>query len=100
MIASYLVALHGNAAPGFVHKWCKENGAVNVEMIIMVFVGIVIIYQLIGQVGTQNLAVQSSANVSAMGKWAAALGEWLFPVLGIIALVMLLFRKRGKGQGV
>jgi hypothetical protein len=68
-----------------------------VEVLILIFVAIIVIYQLIPQVSTSNVAVQASENVTDMGKFAAGLGEWLFPLLGIIAIVFLLFRK-GKGS--
>lgn len=79
-----------------------QLGAVNVETIIMIFIGIVILYQLIPQIGSDNATVQASANASTMAKFAAGLGEWMFPLLGIIALVFVLFRKRkdGDSQGV
>jgi hypothetical protein len=105
--AGELVAIYGVNAYNHIHEYCEAHGingnvgAVNVETIIMVFIGVVIVYQLIGQLGTQNLAVQASANISTMGKFAAGLGEWLFPLLGIIALVMLLFRRqKGGSSGV
>lgn len=84
----------------------RETGAINVnnavEVLILIFVAIVIIYGLIPQVSNQNTTVQSSANVSAMGKFAAGLGEWMFPLLGIVAVVFLLFRAKsggGKSKG-
>lgn len=89
-----LVARYGTEAGAHVH----EMGSGKVEMIIMIFVAIVIIYQLVGQLGVQNAAIQASGNVSAMGKFAAGLGEWLFPLIGIIAVVFLLLRSR-KGKG-
>lgn len=76
----------------------RETGAINVnnavEVLILIFVAIVIIYGLIPQVSNQNAAVQSSANVSTMGKFSAGLGEWMFPLLGIVAVVFLLFKAR------
>lgn len=73
-----------------------ELGAMNVDTIIYVFIAIVIVYQLIPTISGQNTTVQNSANVSAMGKFAAGLGEWLFPLFGLLALVFMLWKKRGK----
>lgn len=74
-----------------------ETGSVNVQGIIMIFIAIVIIYQLIPNISSSNVDVQNSANASTMAKFAAGLGEWMFPLLGIIAVVFLLFRGRKKG---
>lgn len=51
-----------------------------VELLILVFVAIVVIYQLIPQISNSNSTVQASGNVTTMGKFAAGLGEWLFPL--------------------
>jgi hypothetical protein len=77
----------------------REKGAVNVQMIIMIFIAIVILYQLIPQLSSSNATVQASANATAMAKFAAGLGEWMFPLLGIIAVVFLLFKGK-KNSGV
>lgn len=76
-----------------------QLGAVSIELIILVFVAIVILYQLIPQISNSNVTVQQSDNVTAMGKFGAGLGEWLFPILGIIGVVMLLLQHKGKGKG-
>lgn len=70
-----------------------------VEMLILIFIAIVVIYQLIPQISGSNVTVQSSANVSTMGKFAAGLGEWMFPLLGVVAVVFLLFQ-RGRSKGI
>lgn len=76
-----------------------ETGGVNVQAIIMIFIAIVIIYQLIPNISGANQMVQSSANASTMAKFAAGLGEWMFPLLGVVAVVFLLF-KGNNGEGV
>jgi type II secretory pathway component PulF len=65
----------------------------------MIFIAIVILYQLIPQLSSSNATVQASANATAMAKFAAGLGEWMFPLLGIIAVVFLLFKGK-SGSGV
>lgn len=77
----------------------NEHGGVNIQTIIMIFIAIVIIYQLIPVIGSSNVVVQASTNASSMSKFAAGLGEWMFPLLGIIAVVFLLFKGR-QGGGV
>jgi len=78
----------------------SQVGALSIETIIYIFVALIILYQLIPQVSQQNTTIQASGNVSAMGKFASGLGEWLFPLFGILALVFLLWRtKGGKGGG-
>lgn len=80
----------------------EMRGAVNTgnatQVLILIFVAIVVIYQLIPQISGANSTVQNSTNVTSMGKFAAGLGEWLFPLLGIIAIVFLLFKRSGKGS--
>lgn len=78
----------------------SQAGAITVETIIIVFVAILIIYQLIPTISGQNSVVQGSSNVSAMGKFAAGLGEWLFPLFGVLALVFLLWKRGSKGKGI
>jgi hypothetical protein len=87
-------AAKGNIAVAYEMVKKMEAGSVGIQTIIMVFIAIVIIYQLIPTLSADNQTVQSSANVSTMGKFAAGLGEWMFPLLGIIALVFLFVRSR------
>jgi hypothetical protein len=70
----------------------NEAGALSIQTIIMIFIAIVILYQLIPQISSSNTTVQASTNASDMAKFAAGLGEWMFPLLGIIAVVFLLFK--------
>lgn len=77
-------------------RLAAQAGAVSVQTIVMVFVAIVIIYQLIPEIGSSNAVVQASTNASSMAKFAAGLGEWMFPLLGIIAVVFLLFKGKKK----
>jgi hypothetical protein len=54
-------------------------------------------------ISSQNVGIQASTNMSSMGKWAYGLGEWLFPLLGIVAIIFMLWRRKGggkKGAGV
>jgi type II secretory pathway component PulF len=64
----------------------------------MIFIAIVILYQLIPQISSSNTVVQASTNASAMAKFSAGLGEWMFPLLGIIAVVFLLFRGKDRNS--
>lgn len=77
-----------------------QVGAINtsnaVEVLVMIFIAFVILYQLIPWISNQNNTVQDSANVTEMGKFSAGLGEWLFPLFGILALVFLLWRRRSS----
>jgi hypothetical protein len=77
-------------------RLAAQAGAVNIQTIIMIFIAIVILYQLIPQIGSSNAVVQASTNASSMAKFAAGLGEWMFPLLGIIAVVLLLFKGKKK----
>jgi hypothetical protein len=76
-----------------------QAGGVSIETIIMIFVAIIILYQLIPQISNANSMVQASTNATTMAKFAAGLGEWMFPLLGIVAVVFLLFKRR-KNSGV
>lgn len=94
---AYAAAANYNIGRAWQLVKAGEPGAVNVQAIIMIFIAIVIIYQLIPQISSDNQTVQNSANASSMAKFSAALGEWMFPLLGIIAVVFLLFKgKRGN----
>jgi len=77
-----------------------QAGVGKVESIIMIFIAIVIIYQLIPNISSSNTTVQNTANVSIMAKFAAGLGEWMFPLLGIVAVVFLLFTRGKKGTSL
>jgi len=90
----------GGSFSKYVRLVREQKGAVGIQSIIMIFIGIVIVYQLIPQLGTDNTLVQASSNSSTMAKFAAGLGEWMFPLLGIIALVFLLFKGRKGKEGV
>jgi len=92
----YVAAAGSNPLNAFNLAKQGEAGAVNVQSIIMIFIAIVIIYQLIPQIGSGNTTVQASANSSAMAKFSAGLGEWMFPLLGIIAVVFLLFKGKNR----
>lgn len=81
-------------------RLAAQAGAVNIESIILIFIAIIIIYKLIPNLSSSNAEVQASENASAMAKFSAGLGEWMFPLLGIVAVVFLLFRhRRGSSAG-
>ena len=100
-----IVARAGGNLGKAVMTWKEdcERGSINasnaVEILILIFVAIIVIYQLIPFISNSNTTVQGSANVSSMGKFAAGLGEWLFPLLGIVAICFLLFRQSSRSKG-
>lgn len=79
-------------------RFAGQIGAVNIDIIIMVFVAFMILFQFIPIISNQNSEVQASANVTTMGKFAAGLGEWMFPLFGILGLVFLLWKQKGKNK--
>lgn len=93
---SYVVAAGRNPFYAFKLAEKNERGSLSIQTIIMIFIAIVILYQLIPQISSSNATVQASVNSSAMAKFAAGLGEWMFPLLGIIAVVFLLFKGKQK----
>lgn len=95
---AYVAAAGSNPFNAFKLAHDAERGSVNIQSIIMIFIAIVIIYQLIPNIGNSNVEVQASENASAMAKFAAGLGEWMFPLLGIIAVVFLLFKGKKGGN--
>lgn len=97
--ARKLRAYARNADNPAAFRWAAERGAVNIDVIIMVFVAFMILFQFIPQVGDLNATVQASDNVSAMGKFATGLGEWMFPLFGILGLVFLLWKQKGSKKG-
>lgn len=73
----------------------EQTGMAVVDTLIYVFIAFVILYQLIPWISDQNAAVQTSGNVSEMGKFSAGLGEWMFPLFGVLVLGFLIWKKRG-----
>lgn len=94
---AYVIEAGSNPFAAFKLAAERERGAVSIQSIIMIFIAIVIIYQLIPNISNDNQVVQASANASAMAKFSAGLGEWMFPLLGIVAVVFLLFKGKKKG---
>lgn len=82
----------------WVARLAAQAGSVSVDTLLMVFVLIIILFQLGPMISSQNVGIQASTNMSAMGKWAYGLGEWLFPLLGIIAIVFMLWRRKAGGK--
>ena len=81
-----------------VERIAAQAGSVSVDSLLMVFVLIIILFQLGPMISSQNVGIQASTNMSSMGKWAYGLGEWLFPLLGIVAIIFMLWRRKGGGK--
>ena len=75
----------------------NQLGGVSIDTLLMVFILIIILFQLGPMISSQNVGIQASTNMSSMGKWAYQLGEWLFPLLGIVAIIFMLWRRKGGG---
>jgi hypothetical protein len=95
---AYVAAAGSNPFNAFNLARQNERGSLSIQSIIMIFIAIVILYQLIPQISSSNTTVQNATNVSAMAKFSAGLGEWMFPLLGIIAVVFLLFRGKDRNS--
>ncbi len=77
----------------FKEQWGRAGGNGLMVAVVMGFVVIMVIYKMIPMLSHENVSIQASTEVTSTGKEMVGLGEWLFPLGGVLAGVFFLFKK-------